>query len=428
MTAEEWISSIKKIVADAEQSGFDAYHARHLLFGIWSLFIDAPTIVHHCFDGIESDDLRRQGKEFGPLLEAGSSLGLPDAPTLEQATCHAAFLLRALETIFIYAEAHLAPRRREDLMVEYNGAQGYLIPFKPRFRQDKDWPHYFPKRGLVSCRCIKAQLGTGQYVDIAFNVAAFDADELICGIELFDKITPLDAEGQAIDFSASNKFVFHGIAYAADPEIAARIKAACTDDICDILVFPELTMPPEQQSELADNLRMRPWDIDFSGPAPCLTLGGSWHIRREDGKYENCAPIYDGNGTCLGTHRKIFPYSHPNLREDITPSNAILVVVARSLTVAVAICLDFCQEGHPTNPYDELDVDLVIVASMGSETTLTSHEAKATTYWNNRKTGTIIGQQHEAKDYGYVAAMPNEGKFSDRIAQKTVRRKLKGKA
>ena len=115
--------------------------------------------------------------------------------------------------------------------------------------------------------------------------------------------------------------------------------------------------------------------------------------------------------------------------ENISPSNTVLVVACPGLTVAVAICLDYCQEGQPCNPYENLDVDLIIVPSMGGEETLTSHENMAQRAWNNRKTATFVAQQHDSQEYGYVAGMPFDdgASFGERVNSRSSVRKIKQK-
>ena len=79
------------------------------------------------------------------------------------------------------------------------------------------------------------------------------------------------------------------------------------------------------------------------------------------------------------------PYRKGALAEGIEPSNRILVVVSPTITIAIAICLDFCEVVRERNPYDELDVDLVLVASMGGPTTLEGHKRRRREFGTKEK-------------------------------------------
>jgi hypothetical protein len=432
MSVEQWDKTVRDIVAAANLTEGDPDEAKNLIFGLWFAFVSAPAQVHGIFEAIGDEHFLDETEKLVAQICAGIPMDAIPAKDAKAITHRGAFLLRALEAIYLRAEGSRSHRSANEFRVEYKGIEGFLLPFKPSFRTAKPWPRYFLRRGLAGSRCIPAKLRSGESVDLVFTDKLLPEGDLICGAQLFEALSALDQHGSPIDFNAVERFIFHGLATKVDPAIADRLKAACSSpDCCDILVFPELMMPKVWQNDLQEQLRTQAWDADLKKIPPFFVLGGSWHNSRiNDGKYENCAPLYDGFGNLLGVHRKTIRYSEANLIEDIEPSNSILVAASRELTVAIGICLDFCQTARPDNPYDLLDVDLVLVSSMGHESTMDSHEAIAKRLWDSRKTATFIAQQHDKEFYGYMASFPkpNEGTFGERVLGPAAHRKINRKA
>lgn len=408
-----WVASVEAIASATPAAASDLRSLRNLTFGLWSLFTHAPLEVRNHYQALSQVD-SDLAHSFAALIERGNGFSIR-TQSVADAVADAAMLLRALELSLVgLGQFAAAPRRAIELEVSYDGARGYLIPFQPRYRQDlQEWPPYFARRGLRQIRFLPETLSSGHRVK--FELAELWAPEasLRGAAALFQRVIALDEGGDPIDFSLGGPFLFHGLADDPSADLASRL-AECYDESsgCDLVAFPELSMPPDRTAELERLLRTKPWNEELPSRAPMLVLGGSWHVQDAEGNYRNRTKLFDGDGNLLGHHDKIAPFSHPaekggeTLREDVVAGDEILVVATPGLTVAIGICLDYCQAGDLPNAYDELDVDLVLVCSMGSDTTMVSHRDEANRIWNNRKTGTFITQQSDHEPFGYVAARP----------------------
>jgi hypothetical protein len=307
-------------------------------------------------------------------------------------------------------QAALAPRRAKDLEVAFGGERGWLLPFPPRHRgEPSDWPPYFAKRALLRMRCLPEELPTGHRIDLQLADAAVGKE--IVGVAcLFEKLLLTDARGQPIDDDATGPFVVAQVDGAGPLAIEHSMQLAFDPDAgASVVVFPELSISPADRNVVQRLIRTTPWDPQLKHRRPALVLAGSWHDSRPDGRHENRAPVFGGNGRLLGSHVKhaVFGAKTPRgvLREDIVRGEEILVLVGPDLTAAVAICLDFCQLGAE-NPYDYLDVDLVLVTSMASQATASDHAAQADRIWKRRKVATFLGQQSDKSGGGVCGANP----------------------
>jgi hypothetical protein len=432
MSVKQWDTTVRDIMAAVNLTNGDPDEAKSLIFGLWSAFMSAPAEVHEIFEAIDDEGFLAETENLVAQICAGIPMDAILPGDTKAMARRGAFLLRALEAIYLNSEGTRSHRSNDEFRVEYRGSKGFLLPFKPTFRKAKPWPPYFQRRGLAGSRCIPATLASGETIDLVFTDKLLPEGDLVCGAQLFEASVPLDENGNPIDFDSVGPFIFHGLATKVDPAISDRLRAACSGpDECNILVFPELMMPKNWQNELQEQLLAQSWDTELKQASPFFVLGGSWHDKRvNDEKHENCAPLYDGFGNLLGVHKKTIRYSHLPAIEDIEVSNSILVVASRELTVAIAICLDFCQTARPANPYDLLDVDLILISSMGRESTMESHEAKAKQFWDNRKTATFIAQQHDKEPFGYVASLPKppETPFGERVLGPAAHRKINRKA
>lgn len=425
MTDGEWQESILAIKLLAEEAGGDPFDVRNLIFGLWNAMLSAPILIQTKYSLLKTEDIESLSEVLSQKLCANEQI---DPPAVgHEFILFSASLLYALEAIFIRADGSSFPRHEDELKVSFEGVDGYLLPFKPAFRESDTSSGYLQKRGLKYTRCIPSLLPGGLSVDLKLYDKLMPKEELVCTAQLFESAIPLGADGAALNFSELGEFSFAGMDFKESLSVEQRLGDACPSS--DIIVFPELMMPHEQVLELQHALRSRPWDTPFETEPPFLVLGGSWHYERECGKFDNRAPLFDGFGNHLGDHVKSQPFTSGNLVENIVPSNTVLVLASPNLTVAVAICLDFCQDGHPLNPYDSLDVDLVLVPSMGGDSTIQSHLARAKQCWNNRKTATFVAQQDLSNGFGYAGCIPlcEDGGFEERVEASTMMRKINQK-
>ncbi len=426
MADDEWLVALGEIIAEISARGGEPGAQRQLLFGLWLLFMRAPSLIQRDFDEIDNSTLAAGGEEFGMALLQQRRIAPPtdDAPQAERVRFGAA-MLRGLEQAYMRAGGNMrAPRRAAELETAYGGEFGYVMPFPPAFRDSKKpWPPYFARRGLAETRCLRKQLDTGHEIDLVIGDPIGRDGAIGCAAALFESVVANGPDGAPIDFKKVSRFLFHSVTLSPASVAPALIEAMAGDESVDVLVFPELTMPPERLDELVELLRQKPWHTGGPLRAPALVVGGSWHRKTEGGKHVNLAPVLRSNGEIIGWHSKNMPFRRRASVEDIKPSNQILVVATPTLTAAIATCLDFCQETE-SNVYADLDVDLVLIPSMGQQTTLESHDGQARVIWHRRKAATFVAQQSDEESYGYVYGRPSDGAFGERVHQQISRRRF----
>ena len=419
MNEAAWRRRFGQVLTAAEKADGVPAELRNVTFGAYRVLELGDNRIQDAFQRCSEAD-------FGDAIALGAELttGRFRAPgalpnDLKDAVAVAGGLLRGLEKALISLGSQARGKlRSRDFTVEFKGDAGWLLPFAPRHRGDlNDWPPYFARRGLARHRCIPRKLPSGHEVDLHLLDRGF-GDEIVAAGGLFRSVEFMDGAGAPIELAGP--FVVGGIERLDVDDLAASIAKACDPDVsADILIFPELTVSPPDRLEVIRQLRVAPWSDDLGGHRPALVVAGSWHDQLTSGvhagSYVNASPVYGGLGEALGRHIKHAPYGivaqGEPFRENVIPGDKILVLASRSLTVAFAICLDFCQVAR-ANPYDDLDVDLVLVTSFGNDRTTQSHASQAQRIWDRRKTATFLVQQDDAKSYGVTGASPSE-RFSE---------------
>lgn len=162
----------------------------------------------------------------------------------------------------------------------------------------------------------------------------------------------------------------------------------------DVLVAPELTLPPVARDRELARLR---W---AKAPRLGLIVPGSFHEQEADGHY-NRAIVVDGQGnSVLGdavlAHRKlaVFGQLEPaagEIVEDIDGGSGITAVATPIGLVAVAICKDFCDV-HVGDIWRQLQPEWLLVPAYGPG--LDAHHRAA---------------QHIALTTGTITVLAHEG-------------------
>ncbi len=420
MPADRWLRGLDSLLDNAAACDGEPGALRDLTFGVFRHIEGGRHEVHAAFQSLREAEITSTARDFGADLIAGR-FKRPETPdALDGGVELAARLLRGLEAALITLGSHARGRpKASEFAVAFGQDEGWLLPFTPRFRGDDiSAERYFAKRGLARHRCIPKRLDTGHQIDLHLIDQRF-GEELHAAAGLFESLELLDSRGEVI--GRGGPFRAAAIQRAPDGAVEDILKSVCeTTPAPQILVFPELSLRPEDREEIVRLLRTVPWDVDLSGPRPSLVVAGSWHDvitqGAEAGGVHNAAPVYDGFGNAVGRHLKHAPYwadgDDEKLVEDIVVGTKILVLASRSLTVAVAICLDFCQTST-ANPYDELDVDLVLVTSLADGNTTGKHAAQADRIWQRRRTATFLAQQDIKPSYGVAGAKPYDQTFAD---------------
>lgn len=138
-----------------------------------------------------------------------------------------------------------------------------------------------------------------------------------------------------------------------------------------IVVLPELTVTPR----LVDAVRT--WLDDRPIPPFLALVPGSFHLLLGGGLC-NHAELLDGYGQTLIVHRKLKPFGTSEKKEGIVTGDRIELLDTPVGLMAMPICLDFCEEGHPfTELWQSLGVEWLLVPAFGCDTSVSAHLRRA---------------------------------------------------
>lgn len=170
--------------------------------------------------------------------------------------------------------------------------------------------------------------------------------------------------------------------------VGSQIKQALTAR-CEVLAWPELTMPLGRQNIVRAQLLADPLGDPRRIP---IVVAGSWHVE-EDGELYNRAEVMNGRAKPLATCDKRRKFKFVDRYEAIKPGATLTVIVMEDRLVTVAICLDFCDDGDD-EIYRRLGVDVVIIPSMGDMKTVGAHARHAKELQSQHGTVSLVVQQH----------------------------------
>ncbi len=175
--------------------------------------------------------------------------------------------------------------------------------------------------------------------------------------------------------------------------LVSALNAAAAAGV-DIVVAPELTLPPAQRDAVLRALR------DSAHPARLvMAVLGTFHESRSDrghgARTFNVAQLVDGFGNRLLEHRKLVRFGDldvPDLPpEKIHVGDEIRVLLTPFGTVAVAICKDFCDDRFGV-VWQEIQPDLLLVPAYGRGGSAHVRAAREVA----RTSGTVTVVAHEA--------------------------------
>lgn len=190
---------------------------------------------------------------------------------------------------------------------------------------------------------------------------------------------------------------------------------AITDGV-DLAVWPELSVSKDAVSIIAKALSApRPGDRRSKLQ---LVVAGSHHRPLDDGRVHNTATVLSGKGRVLDFHDKVVPFESKTLGvENLKPGSSVLVIICDGFIASAAICKDFCDAGIHL-PWERLDVDLVLVPSMGDHSTMLAHLDKARSLRIDRNIRTFVVQQFYPRGsddpLGLVLAAPRNPPRDDK--------------
>jgi len=304
----------------------------------------------------------------------------------------------------------------------------FVVPVRRAFRVADGRPAQ--RRGLVQHAVIPERIGS-LAVDLRLHPDAAPDDEgadparWVYGAASFPDMTvvPILLDSERFRIAEA---LFPG----DEEELLARQVSEARTASTDVLVWPELTMPNGRLECLRAALAGSP----LLGRRIPIVVAGSWHVwtaadmlvnpssgqqadaadravRPQDDAalvggstagiepatmaYVNRSTVMLGDGERLLSCDKRRPFPYKGRTEDIRPGNTLPVIVMEDRLIGVAICRDNCDD-NATECYRHLPLDLIVVPSMGAESTVEAHERHAKAQRSRQGTVTLVVQQRLA--------------------------------
>lgn len=344
---------------------------RKALVDLDALFRSAPGSVHKAYRNLTERRIEKVRETFTDAIGDGHlSWSLSDeAPEL--AALAMGGLIREIDRVLAERRSHwpIAPSEwhLEQLGCWFIPRQG-VSALRPARRGQA-----YSKRGTLFHRILPTLI-QGYPIHVVdtrtLHSAAKDASKWKMGACLFKE---LKLNPEFISLDDDKRFIVASLeAPSAGEAIAVQIGQALREN-CIAVVWPELTVPPDLRERIIKLIRER--DVADELEAPEILIPGTWHEAGDHGTV-NRARIYDGYGEERLIYDKIAPYADDDWgAENITAGDRICVLATEGALIGVAICLDFCDVCE--TPFNELDVDVMLVPSMGNDRTMQGHQTTA---------------------------------------------------
>lgn len=406
--------------AHAAVADFSVENLQRVLVELNGLFLSSPGPVLKAYRGMADGRIADRGKKFADALAMGSiAWTLPDG--LQEIAETIGGVIRAVDwTLGQYRSQW--PKESSQWIVN----DCYVIPRDSvSATRSLSQTQPFQRRGLVYHRIIPKEIN-GYAVEVfngrTLHFSAAEKDKWKMGACLFEKLE-LDP-----DFSerfGETLFVLKGaVSPSADTVVEDQI-TKCLDEECVAVVWPELTVPPKLRDRIRALLQGR--DVADARLPPEVVVAGTWHETTKEGVV-NRARVFDGYGIERLVYDKIAPFSGGGWgRENITPGTRLCILATEAALIGFAICLDFCDADAETNPFTKLDIDLMLIPSMGNDQTMEGHQTTAAQVGVKFGTRTFVVQhmtESEFKDGRIGTILPMSKRPNrvpvEQLGQKTV--------
>ncbi|MBD9596936.1 hypothetical protein IB270_29320 [Ensifer sp. ENS05] len=385
MLLEDWLEELKKIL---ETESFDSSRSRDaklFLVRLHELMLDAPPEIRTPYGLLKEPDIEKEMLVWDSNLSRAPTklpIGIMDL-SQEQKALVLAGIIRACD--LIVAGASRGPTTS---VKEWDLGHWWMIHRKQgRITGDVGQP--YTRRGLLRHVLLKKAIRGRRVVPTPLSMQIPSKCSTRLAAALFDNLEVVPDQNLypkhyvAVDLNCPNqvKVVEAQLAQARGEKHFA-------------LVWPELTIPPHIQSQIEADLE----GAAFKEPGknPELTVAGSWHLPDEGmpNPVSNISAIYDKYGNCVLQYKKVVPYhdNEGNLHELINSGNEVPVLVSDEYLVSLAICKDLCDLSSDV-AYKELNVDYVLVPSMGDENCMQSHRANSKAMRTQRNARPFVVQQ-----------------------------------
>lgn len=399
-----------------------------LLFGAWSTFRPRLAEINNAYEALSDREIEDWAELIVDEFDAGAFARGVRADDTAHNVRTAGALVRALERILMDSvPIGWTVSDSSALECSFDGRDGFVVPYPPATAhspsQDTKLRSSFARRGLLRTRIFPSRLDSGQKVQLIVlppTPSSSGAADVAGGFFHCLEFDVRDSSHQD-----EKRFYVAGIKCEDHSRQIAEVLKESSSAPLAALVFPELTMPPEGVSALQKIMIDRALsDGTALEHLPSFVVAGTWHELQSSGKRVNRAELLNWNGRIFGHYRKLFQYSDKEKWgvEDIEPSDTVVIVASPEGTFSIAICYDFCRDGD-VNPFDHLEVDVVLIPSCGDEKTFEAHARHAKSIWNSSRTNVLLVQQidHPSDFLGF--ALPASG--DPKVSQPFVRKSFK---
>ena len=365
LTDAQWVAKITELAARPQFDGADHVQVRAALAGAYLLLRNAPQAASQAFERIPEAVIVHRASDLADDFQAGGTAFPVGGGQPTEALVALAVRVRALDRLL----SELAPVQgppgdpNRDYLCAQTDAfvvpRGSPLPVKGGGGSRLG----IRRRALVHHRLLARTRGS-YTVDLTWLGDASSPKPPILGAAMFSNFE-LQTDDRVGTFAAK------GVKCPTATAQIDRSVSAARGDGCTAIAWPELTMPDPELAILRRTLREKA----RSSQAPDnlqWVLAGTWP-RDRNGRMQNCAPVLDAYGRPVLEHCKSLLFTDAEGRtEAADPSFVISVLVTPEHLVAFAVCKDFLSF-DPPNPYEQLDVDLVVVTSMGEKAQMASH-------------------------------------------------------
>jgi len=346
---------------------------RQILIDLDSIFRAAPGSVHTAYKSLTEKRLGESQELFANCFDDDKAIWTLADEGAERVAELLGGLIREADRVLAYRRSQW-PIASSEWLVE--NAQRWVLPrtgisASRTVRRNQG----YDKRGILLHRILPARV-EGYPVDVfdsrTVHSASTDLSKWKMGACLFQDF---EAIPEFSVIRGEKHFIVTGTKCPSAQQTVTAQVDSCLEENCVGLVWPELTVPTALRKEILKLFADRP--LTDEREAPEFLVPGTWH-ESEDGEVVNRTRLYDGYGVERLAYDKIAPYADDDWgKERIRPGGRICVLATEGALLGLAVCLDFCDV--VTTAFSELDLDVMLVPSMGNDRTMQGHQATAAT-------------------------------------------------
>lgn len=404
LTKTKWLTAISSLAGIlSSKSALDQTGLRDRLAESDALMRAAPINLRSDYGELREDELQEEAKRHAGEIEAKGIHWPRGTYVGARALFDLAVHIRALDELLRdYDPSSHARRRKPQHWLDTEGT-AYVIPTRRPRKLDAaagdGFREGYNKRGTLHHRIVPTEVeGLRVRVVASRSLAASTVRRPVTGGgAVFPglKLEWVESKGRFLVTEVSCGDIVE--------TIKGQISALAE---CHFIVWPELTIDDDALPQLALALKKRSLAEEKN---PALVVAGSWHRKDKYGVMRNRAPLLDGGGRRFDWYDKFARFADKTVGyEDVTSGEELVVVMTEDCLASVCICKDFSD--LQTNPWAQLPVDIVLVASMGEDVTMDGHLVRAAELRKGHGRCTFVVQQglwnHDKNPTNYFLGGP----------------------